>query len=479
MDSSIAEKPNLTGPDRLVLRALLSGITDYRIQRTSKTKNCDSDANNDEIFDNVPTKRSNGQCSNAAERSTSGRLILSLCIEDLSNTNSLADDASFESSTVSRKTLADLSALNDPAHVDFTPTVFLTWDISMKSTEWTVWQTILQQYIKWAKTIVRNEADVVMLTHLMLYFTTSVPSAVLLFYRFTIVHGLLHFVMQMWYAGSYTLMMHQHIHMQGILAKKHAWFDRIFPYITDPLMGHTWNSYYFHHVKHHHVEGNGPGDMSSTIRYQRDSYWDFFQYVAKFLLFAWAELPLYFLQKGKPLMALKTSFSELGNYLFLYMMATRFNFGAAFFAFLLPLFLMRIGLMAGNWGQHAFVDEVEPKSDFRSSITLIDVASNRYSFNDGYHTSHHLNPRRHWRNHPQSFLQQNHIYTKEGALVFHDIDYLLMTIKLLQKDYVYLAKRLIPLGNQIDLSIDEIAALLRTKTRRFTEPEILAKFKQC
>ena len=29
--------------------------------------------------------------------------------------------------------------------------------------------------------------------------------------------------------------------------------------------------------------------------------------------------------------------------------------------------------MVGNWGQHAFVDEVDPNSDYRSSITLIDV----------------------------------------------------------------------------------------------------------
>jgi hypothetical protein len=41
--------------------------------------------------------------------------------------------------------------------------------------------------------------------------------------------------------------------------------------------------------------------------------------------------------------------------------------------FLVPLALMRLALMTGNWGQHALVDESEPDSDFRSSITLIDV----------------------------------------------------------------------------------------------------------
>jgi hypothetical protein len=62
--------------------------------------------------------------------------------------------------------------------------------------------------------------------------------------------------------------------------------------------------------------------------------------------------------------------------------------------------------------------------------------------------------------------------------VFYDIDYLMMTIKLLQKDYMYLAGRLVPIGSQIGMSQAEIADMLRTKTRRFTEDDIRRKFKQ-
>ncbi len=47
------------------------------------------------------------------------------------------------------------------------------------------------------------------------------------------------------------------------------------------------------------------------------------------------------------------------------------------FVLILPFTLMRIGLMVGNWGQHAFVDADEPDSDYRSSITLIDVPVRR------------------------------------------------------------------------------------------------------
>lgn len=106
------------------------------------------------------------------------------------------------------------------------------------------------------------------------------------------------------------------------------------------------------------------------------------------------------------------------------------------------------------------------------------MQSNRFCFNDGYHTSHHLNPRRHWRDHPVAFLKQKNRYATEHALVFRNIDYLMVTFKLMQKDYMYLAKCLVPMGDQIGLSLEEKAAMLRTKTRRFIREEIERKFRR-
>lgn len=249
----------------------------------------------------------------------------------------------------------------------------MTWDVKDLEKLPKIAKSILQTYVRVARQLVRVETDVVMLTHLILYFTTSVPSAILLFRNFHWAHGVAHWIMQTYYVGTYTLMMHQHIHMGGILKKSLWWFDGVFPYITNPLMGHTWNSYYYHHVKHHHVEGNGPDDLSSTIRYQRDELVDFLCYVGRFFFFIWLELPLYFFRKGKTAMAAKAAFWELGNYVALYVLWNYVNWKATLFAFLLPLLQLRVGLMVGNWGQHAFVDEVDPNSDFRSSITLIDV----------------------------------------------------------------------------------------------------------
>lgn len=61
-------------------------------------------------------------------------------------------------------------------------------------------------------------------------------------------------------------------------------------------------------------------------------------------------------------------------------------------------------------------------------------------------------------------------------MVFKDIDYIMMTVRLFMKDYETLARCLVPIGGQVDLSMGQRAELLRRKTRRFTEEEIQKKF---
>ncbi|CAO2657146.1 Nn.00g032720.m01.CDS01 [Neocucurbitaria sp. VM-36] len=374
-----------------------------------------------------------------------------------------------------QQAIAYLRDLNSPKSDGFEPTVFSSVDEpDIKNPLLRKW--IIDPYIRWARSVVRVETDVVMVTHLLLYSCTTIPSALYLFNNFHWWHAIIHGVMQGWYMGAYTLLRHQHIHMRGVLSKRYAIIDQLFPYVLDPFMGHTWNSYYYHHVKHHHVEGNGPDDLSSTVRYQRDDVWDFMRYVGRFYFLIWFDLPRYFLRTRKPGLALRAGGWEISNYVFLYCMFTYVNPRATVFALLVPLALMRLALMTGNWGQHALVDEVEPDSDFRSSITLIDVPSNRYCYNDGYHTSHHLNPLRHWRDHPVAFLSQKKQYADEHALVFYNIDYMFLTINLLRKNYEHVACCLVPMGDQMKLTLEERVEMLKRKTRKFTEEEIAEKW---
>lgn len=430
----------LTGPDRLVLEVLQKEYESYQ-HASSKTW--------------LDTAEDSDDCV------TKHTQFVSPSPEDLQDQEQQA--------------IAYLQGLNNPQSATFEPTVFSAKDLSDIQHGF-FRQHILVPYMNWARTVVRVETDVVMITHLLLYLCTTVPSAIYLFIHFNWWHAVMHCVMQGWYMGAYTLLRHQHIHMRGVLNKKYAVVDELFPYLLDPLMGHTWNSYYYHHVKHHHVEGNGPNDLSSTIRYQRDDIGDFLRYVGRFYFLIWFDLPRYFLRTRKPGLACKAAACELGNYAFLYLLCTRVNARATIFVYIIPLALMRLALMAGNWGQHALVDEVEPDSDFRSSITLIDVPSNRYCYNDGYHTSHHLNPLRHWREHPVAFLSQKKRYADEGALVLYNIDYMFLTIHLLRKNYRHIANCLVPIGDQRKLSMDERIEMLQRKTRKFSEEEIAEKW---
>lgn len=53
----------------------------------------------------------------------------------------------------------------------------------------------------------------------------------------------------------------------------------------------------------------------------------------------------------------------------------------------------------------------------------------------------------------------------------------MMSIKLLQKDYMHLAKCMVPIGEkQIRMTLEERAAMLRRHTVAFTEEDIQAKY---
>ena len=78
-----------------------------------------------------------------------------------------------------------------------------------------------------------------------------------------------------------------------------------------------------------------------------------------------------------------------------------------------------------------------------------------------------------------SFLEQKERYIKEGALVLHNIDYLMITVRLLMKDYETLARCLVPMGDQISLTMDGRIELLKKLTMRFTAEQIREKYSIC
>jgi hypothetical protein len=120
-------------------------------------------------------------------------------------------------------------------------------------------------------------------------------------------------------------------------------------------------------------------------------------------------------------------------------------------------------MMAGNWGQHAFVDQAAPENSYRNSITCINTGYNRRCFNDGYHIGHHVKATRHWTEMPQDFLANVETYAKEGAIVFEGIDFFGVWVCLMLKRYDWLARRYVSLDG-VKRSEDEVVALLKKGT---------------
>ncbi|KAH6582030.1 hypothetical protein BASA60_002189 [Batrachochytrium salamandrivorans] len=80
------------------------------------------------------------------------------------------------------------------------------------------------------------------------------------------------------------------------------------------------------------------------------------------------------------------------------------NPAGVIFAWYVPLNLARFGMMSGNWAQHAFIEHSDPTNDYKSAITCLASFYNKNCFNDGYHTSHHLNPLRRGTTIPRTLL---------------------------------------------------------------------------
>lgn len=60
--------------------------------------------------------------------------------------------------------------------------------------------------------------------------------------------------------------------------------------------------------------------------------------------------------------------------------------------------------------------------------------------------------------------------------MFYNIDYFMLTMTLLSKNYDHLARCMVPMGDQMKLTHEEKVAMLKRKTRRFSEEEIAEKW---
>ncbi len=262
----------------------------------------------------------------------------------------------------------------------------------------------------------------------------------------------------------FILMLHCTSH-RALFKKQHAWMNQIIPWGIGPFMGETPETYFAHHMGMHHPENNLPEDLSSTMKYQRDSFAHWLVYYTDFLFFGLARLVGYHARKGNPKMLMRTVVGEL-SFLAVALGLCAVNWRASASVFLIPLVIVRLLMMAGNWGQHAFVDASDPGNPYKNSITCINSRYNRRAFNDGYHIHHHVKARTHWTELPTEFRDNIETYGREDAIVFEGVDFFMVWVFLMLGMWETLAKRFVRLPGAPARTDAEAIEFMKSRVKR-------------
>jgi fatty acid desaturase len=245
------------------------------------------------------------------------------------------------------------------------------------------------------------------------------------------------------FLDRFILMLHCTSHRM-LFKKEHGWMNQLIPWAVGPFFGETPETYFSHHMGMHHPENNLHDDLSTTMPYRRDSLAAWLHYYFSFLFTGLARLAKYHLEHGNRKMFTRTVVGE-GIFILACVGLAMLNPGATLVVFVVPVVLVRLLMMAGNWGQHAFVDGSDPANAYKNSITCINTRYNKRCFNDGYHIHHHVRARTHWSELPAEFESNKAEYGRQDAIVFEGVDFFQVWMMLMLKRWDALADRFVQL----------------------------------
>ncbi len=322
---------------------------------------------------------------------------------------------------------------------------------------------------------VRGEGDLSFVRTSLLLTGIFLPLTVVLFIPslFTWWLAPVYWALYLFFMGPFVLMLHNTSH-RTLYKKQYDLLNKYIPWVVGLFFGQSPETYFAHHIGMHHAEGNLPNDLSSTMRFQRDSFRDFMRYFSRFFVLGGFELVSYLRRNKRHKLARRFIIGE--TFHFLLIIGLMFvSWRATLVVFVVPLVLTRFLLMAGNWTQHAFVDPDHPDDDYRSVVTFINSIYNHRAFNDGYHLGHHLKPRLHWLDHPDYFASIRDQMIASRTLVLRKIDYFQIFILLMFKQHHRVAKYFVNLDPDNALSREEVVALMHERLKRF-DSDALARY---
>ena len=255
------------------------------------------------------------------------------------------------------------------------------------------------------------------------------------------------------------LMLHNTMHRPFFRSRR---LGLAHPYLMSFFFGIP-SGYREHHLGMHHFEDNLEEDLSSTLRYRRDSFLHFLNYFLRFFLLVAIHLPLYLRRKKRLAMARRAAWGEVVHEAVVVgVLLLDWRFGLA--AFLAPLVVIRFMMMAGNWGQHAFINTGRRNDGMANAISCINSGYNRRCFNDGYHVGHHLKSNRHWTELPGDLAANAALYAREGAIVFEGIDFFMVSVLLWTGQWGVLARRFVRLDG-VPHSDEDVIAMLKSRVQ--------------
>lgn len=264
------------------------------------------------------------------------------------------------------------------------------------------------------------------------------------------------------FLDKFILMLHCTCH-RPLFNRRFRWLNHYIPWVIGPFCGETPETYFAHHMGMHHKEGNLHGDLSSTMRYQRDSFGHWLRYFGRFITIGLYELWSYHRRHNRHKLARRLLIGELSFWAVALLLGAFVSWQASLVVFILPVLVVRALMMSGNWAQHAFVDPEEPANDFKSSITCVGTRYNRRCFNDGYHIIHHLKPSLHYSEMDEEFFTNIQRYGEQDAIVFRGLDYFQVWFCLMTKQYNKLAAAFVHLPGAPERSEAQVLDLLKRR----------------
>jgi hypothetical protein len=247
-----------------------------------------------------------------------------------------------------------------------------------------------------------------------------------------------------------------------ILAKRFQFLEGVYFWGVGPFVGLPGELYEQHHMAMHHPWFQTLTDLSNPGRFRRDGPVAFARYAFDFSIVQTFRVPWQLARHGRVRQALRYAASDWTWMLGTLAVGLFWSPLAAIFGMLMPAMATRLLLACGNWAEHGFINPTDIATGYGCTTTCINTDGERFSFNDGYHLSHHLRPAMHWSDTRAHTFAHMDDLKDHDAIVFDGLSHFELWKCLMKCDYVGLAKHYVNLRGRSD---DEIVSLLQARAQ--------------